>query len=279
MAFVKRRFLALVLVATTATAGCGSADRGTLEAKAPAPAGPAKDVAPPPPPAPPADGRAEAKAETRNDENDKQPAQPQPAPGTPATPPSPPSSTALEPQREPSNIIYTARVTMAVYQVEQGLEKVERIAREQGGFLALKHDREITVRVPRAHFDATLAAIDKLGDVIHRDVQAQDVTDEMVDLEIRIKNAKSMQERLRALLQKAAVKEALDIEKELARVTEELERLEGRQKLLRDKIALSTITVAFEPRGATLATSRVRLPFPFIQELGLPNLLNLDETK
>src|SRR5688572_16680022 len=46
---------------------------------------------------------------------------------TPSTP-----ATAVEPQRDASMIIYTARVTMAVYQVDQGLATVERIAREQG---------------------------------------------------------------------------------------------------------------------------------------------------
>lgn len=186
---------------------------------------------------------------------------------------------ALEPNRDASMIVYTARITMAVYQVEQGLATVEKIARDQGGFLALKRDREITIRVPRQKFDVTLAAIDKLGDVLHRDVSAQDVTDEFVDLEIRIKNARAMQTRLKALLEKAPVKEALEIEKELHRVTEELERLEGRLKLLRDKIAYSTITVAFEPRGSAIQATRIRLPFPWLQQLGLPNLLTLSEEK
>ena len=51
--------------------------------------------------------------------------------------------------------------------------------------------------------------------MVHRDVSAQDVTDEFVDTEMRIKNARAMQDRLQALLEKATVKEALEIEKEL----------------------------------------------------------------
>ncbi|HEY8078464.1 MAG TPA: DUF4349 domain-containing protein, partial [Labilithrix sp.] len=99
------------------------------------------------------------------------------------------------------------------------------------------------------------------------------------DLDIRIKNARAMQTRLKALLEKASVKEALEIEKELNRVTQDLELMEGKLKLLKDKIAYSTITVAFEPRGSTLQTSRVRLPFPWLSQLGLPQLLQLDEAK
>ena len=53
----------------------------------------------------------------------------------------------------------------------------------------------------------------------HRDIKAQDVTDEFVDLQARLKNAYAIRDRLTELLSKAAVKEALEIEKELGRVT------------------------------------------------------------
>jgi len=211
-------------------------------------------------PAPPADAK---KAEPA--------AQPQAAQPGPGQQEQQPHDTAM--------LIYTAHLVMAVYQVDQGLAAVEKVARDMGGYLALKRDREIVIRVPRARFEPTLAAIDKIGDVLHRDVQAQDVTDEYVDLEIRIKNARAVQVRLKQLLEKAAVKEALEIEKELRRVTEELELLEGKLKLLKDKIAYSTITVTFEPRGSTIQATRIRLPFPWLDALGLPNLLQLQEAK
>ena len=184
-----------------------------------------------------------------------------------------------EAPHETSMLIYTARVTMAVYQVEQGLVAVEKIARDNGGYLALKRDKEIVIRVPRNRFEPALAQIDKIGDVLHRDIQAQDVTDEFVDTEIRIKNGRAMQARLKILLDKANVKEALEIEKEMRRVTEELELLEGKLKLLKDKIAYSTITVAFEPRGSTIQSTRIKLPFPWLTQLGLPTLLQLTEDR
>jgi hypothetical protein len=190
-----------------------------------------------------------------------------------------PRAEGTEAPHDTSMLIYTARITMAVYQVDQGLAAVEKIAKDMGGYLSLKRDREITVRVPRSRFEPTLAAVDKIGDVLHRDIQAQDVTDEFVDTEIRIKNARAMQVRLKALLEKAMVKEALEIEKEMRRVTEEIELLEGKLKLLKDKIAYSTITVAFEARGSTIQSTRIRLPFPWLTSLGLPTLLRLTEER
>lgn len=220
------------------------------------------------------------------------PAAPSPPPPPPPPPPGQaPRSPAEEKSKKESvedkgsahdsaMIVYTAVITMAVYQVQPNLAMVERIAKEQGGYLSVRTDNKITVRIPRAKFEPTLAAIEKIGDVLHRDVTAEDVTDQYVDLEIRIKNAKAMQTRLKQLLEKAAVKEALEIEKELARVTEELELMEGRLKLLKDKIAYSSITVVFEGRGATLpGASKVRLPFPWLGHLGLVNLLQLREER
>jgi hypothetical protein len=173
-------------------------------------------------------------------------------------------------------LIYTANITMAVYQVETALQGVEQAARDAGGYLSVRLDTSITVRVPRDRFDDAIARIEKLGDVTHRDIKAQDVTDEYVDLQARLKNAYAMRDRLTELLARAAVKEAIDIEKELGRVTEEIERMEGRMKLLRDQIAFSTITVSFNP----LAPDRVRESsmlnaFPWLQNLGLGSLLDV----
>ena len=88
-----------------------------------------------------------------------------------------------------------------------------------------------------------------------------------------------MQVRLKVLLDKANVKEALEIEKEMRRVTEELELLEGKLKLLKDKIAYSTITVTFQARGSAIQTTRIKLPFPWLTQLGLPSLLQLSEDR
>jgi hypothetical protein len=236
-------------------------------------------------PAPEAPAAGYPQQQPRNEMGAPGPATtPAPKPGPPADKKPEPSKDApradgTEAPHETAMLIYTARVTMAVYQVEQGIGAVEKIARDAGGYLALKRDREIVIRVPRARFDITLIQIDKIGDVLHRDVQAQDVTDEFVDTEIRIKNARAMQVRLKVLLDKANVKEALEIEKEMRRVTEELELLEGKLKLLKDKIAYSTITVVFEPRGSTIQATRIKLPFPWLTQLGLPTLLQLSEDR
>lgn len=176
-------------------------------------------------------------------------------------------------------LVYTAHLQMAVYLVEPGLVAVEKIAKDFGGYLASRGDNKIEIRVPRERFNEALKAVEGTGDVLHRDVQASDVTDQYVDMESRLRNAKVIRARLQALLERAAVKEALEIERELGRVSQEIEVLEGKLKLLRDKVAFSTITVQYAPKAQALQKTAFALPFPWLSQLGLPNLLRLRDHK
>ena len=172
-------------------------------------------------------------------------------------------------------LIYTANLSLAVFHVEAGLDAVTRIGQEAGGYLSTRQDTAVTIRVPRDSFDAVIARIEALGNVLHRDIRARDVTDQYVDLEARLKNAYGMRARLQELLAKANVKEALEIEQQLGRVMEEIERMEGQLKLMRDEIAFSTITATFAPVADQPVHDNALLPFPWVQTLGLSSLLGV----
>ncbi len=172
-------------------------------------------------------------------------------------------------------MIYSAHVTMAVYQVAPALDAIEAVARNVGGYLSSRNDTQIEIRVPRARFDEALKKVEANGDVLHHDVSATDVTDVYVDLDARLKNARAVRDRLEALLQKAAVKEAIEIQRELERVTGEIESMEGKLKVLRSRVAYSTIDVVFQPRGQAALHDTPGLPFPWLAELGLPHLMDL----
>jgi hypothetical protein len=203
--------------------------------------------------------------------NEPAPAAPQPAPGgRPA-----PAKSVADAPHSAAMLIYTAQLSLAVFQVERGLEAVERFGREAGGYLSTRQDNAVTIRVPRDRFDDVIGRIEALGDVLHRDIRAQDVTDEYVDLEARLRNARAMRARLEDLLTKASVKEAIEIEGQLGRVTEEIERFEGKLKLLRDQMAFSTITATFAPVAEQPVRDTALLPFPWVQSLGLSTLLSV----
>jgi hypothetical protein len=174
-------------------------------------------------------------------------------------------------------LIYTAQISMAVFEVNASLSRVEAIGREMGGFLAKRDDHSITIRVPATVFDEAVKRIEGVGDMLHRSVVAEDVTEEYRDLEIRLKSARAVQARLTELLSKAVkVEESIAIERELDRVSGEIERVEGRIKFLRDRAAFSTITVRFEPKPTEqIGASKVRLPVPWLYDINLARLLRL----
>ncbi len=205
-----------------------------------------------------------------------------PPPAAPP-PPSPAGPPVAVPQASPlgqgahdvSMLLRSAHLTLAVYEVAKKLDAVQAIALELGGYLALRGDRELTVRVPRERFDEALKRVEGVGDVLHRSVAAEDVTDQYVDLELRLRNALAVRARLEKLVESASVRDAVEIQKELAKITEEVERIEGKLKLLRDRIAFSTITVTFERTEPQKVRSQALLPFSWMRTMGLGPLLQV----
>jgi hypothetical protein len=175
-------------------------------------------------------------------------------------------------------LIYTAQLTLAVFEVEQTQDRILESLGELEGFLAHRTNAELVVRVPAARFEQALALIEEAGDVLDRNIEVQDVSEEFRDLQIRIANAEAMRDRLEQLLARANdVEGALAIERELQRLTDFIERAKGRQRFLADRIAFSTITVYFRPLATepTTGPDGFNLPFDWLGELGLSNLLRL----
>ena len=202
-------------------------------------------------------------------------AQASPAPTSGAPAGQQPSSSEAFQQRGPM-LIYTATMNMAVFQVAEASKQVEQMARDVGGFLARRDDTTLVIRVPAEKFDDLLKRIEKLGDVLHRNVVAEDVTEQYMDAEVRLKNARAVRDRLQQLLEKATkVEDSLAIEKELTRIGNDIETLEGKLKYLRDRARYSTITVSFRPKQSDTVKPTVRLPVDWLNQLGLGRLLSL----
>ena len=101
------------------------------------------------------------------------------------------------------------------------------------------------IRVPADQYTDFLAAVKALG--VPEEVQenTKDVTAQYVDLEARIANQKRLEERILGVLDevKGKIGEVLEVEQQLARVRETIERLEGQMRVLKDKVTMATLTV------------------------------------
>jgi hypothetical protein len=244
------------------TSGAAPAPAAAMEKEAAAP------MAPPPPPGEPVlTAQAAPKSLQTGEEGAVDPGQDPPGTAT--------AETASDATVAAPLLIYTANLVMGVFEAAEAIDQAEKLALDAGGYLVRRDDQSITVRVPAAKFHGTLKDVMKLGDVRHRDVKVQDVTEQFHDLQIRLRNAEAVLARLHALLDRAqSVKDALAVEAELARVAGQVEQLKGRLKILRELIAFSTITVRFDAQPVEQLESNITLPFPWLDSLGLSNLLS-----
>jgi len=105
--------------------------------------------------------------------------------------------------------------------------------------------RNIAIRVPSASFDAFIAEISQgIKHFDRKEISAQDVTEEYIDVEARLKTKRVLEKRYFELLGKATkISEMLEIEKELSAIREEIEAKEGRLKYLKNQVSMSTVNL------------------------------------
>jgi len=173
------------------------------------------------------------------------------------------------PEQTVRHVIYSATVRLVVVDAAGTARSVQRFAEELGGHLQESDARSVTVRVPSKDFEGLLARIEQLGEVVDRNVRASDVTEQVIELEIRLDNAKRTRERLvEHLSASTKMEDTLKIEAELARVTAEIELIEGKLRFLRSQIAMSTIRVELNLPNRARPVDVLGLPFAWVENLG-----------
>lgn len=179
-------------------------------------------------------------------------------------------SEPLAPDAAPTRlVIYSAELRLVVVSALDAADGVLAIAKEAGGWLQASDASSITVRVPAETFERVLARMAKLGEVVAREVRAADVTEERLDLDIRLENLTKARARLLEHLAKSdKMEDTLRIEAELTRVTGEIERIEGRKRFLDSQIAMSTIRVELNSRSGEREQAGLVVPFEWIARLG-----------
>ncbi len=195
---------------------------------------------------------------------------PVPAPGIERTPVPAAGKQASVPPAHSRQIIYTGSMTLTTPDAEDAMLRIQREAEALGGFLGKWESGVITIRVPVGNLREAIARIEKLGSITDKKLAALDVTDQVRDLEARIRNAEAIRQRLVALVERSGkMEELLKVEQELARVTEEKERLEAQVLALREGAAFSTLAIrVIEAQPQRKPTYSVNLPFAWINHIG-----------
>ncbi len=106
----------------------------------------------------------------------------------------------------------------------------------------------LVIKLPPAQVEALIGGLDQAGVVRSISQSAQDVTEQLVDLDVRLSNARKSVENVREFMDRATdLKDLVTLEGELTRRQTELEQLEAQQRNLADRVALSTVTIEILP--------------------------------
>ncbi|PYP47354.1 MAG: hypothetical protein DMD42_02530 [Gemmatimonadetes bacterium] len=151
-------------------------------------------------------------------------------------------------------VIRTGQTSIEVDSLERAVAQVRLLAGRVGGYVAnttMQTGRgqlraaTLEVKIPADRFDDGLGGLSALGKLESVNVNAEDVGEEFTDVTARMTNARRLETRLIDLLatRTGKLKDVLDVEHELARVREEIERYEGRLRYLRAHAVLSTLTI------------------------------------
>jgi hypothetical protein len=115
--------------------------------------------------------------------------------------------------------------------------------------------QRVEIRVPADSFDELLSGISESAKKIDsKNVYTQDVTEEYIDIETRLRTKKELENRYMELLKQAkTVEDMLAIEKELGTLRSDIESIEGRLKYLSNQVSLATLSVEYyEMTSSTL---------------------------
>jgi len=158
-------------------------------------------------------------------------------------------------QQQERMVIRSGALWAVVEDVRAAAGTIATYADSVGGFIVTTEVREyapesgvsatVEIRVPQERFAEAIAFVKaNVLRVTSEQVSGQDITEEFVDNEARLKNLQATETQLLSIMQKAfKIEDVLAVQRELTTIREQIERLEARQKYLKDSVAMSKISI------------------------------------
>ena len=195
---------------------------------------------------------------------------------------SPEAKAAMKAAGAPADrkIVYTATMDVVVKDLDEAIPKVESLVSSHKGYISRSEIRgdagsrrtaTYTLRVPVDALQPARDALAELGSVERNALDSQDVTEEYVDVQARLKNFKEQEEKLNELLKEKRKEEKLEdiikVSDRIAEVRRDVERVQGRLNYLSNMTTLATLNLTlreikdYKPPTAPTFWSRVTTRF------------------
>ncbi len=172
-------------------------------------------------------------------------------------------------------LIRNASVELEIVSLDDALQKITAFASEERGYVATTDSQKqangklrgnVVVKVLPENLDRFLQKLRGLGELKNQTLGTEDVTKAYFDTDARLKNAHVMEQRLIEMLntKTGKVSDLLQVEKELGRVREEIEKMQGELKYWDSQVQLATVTISLaekdmEEPAAFLLKERAQL--------------------
>ncbi|MGW0585443.1 DUF4349 domain-containing protein [Streptomyces sp. NPDC002920] len=163
------------------------------------------------------------------------------------------------------HIIRTASLTVQVKDVPEALDEARTSTENAGGYVGDEtttrgedgtERTRVVLRVPVERYDDVLADLQGAGKLLKRTAKAQDVTDQVVDVDSRIKSQRASVARVRALMDRAVrLSDVVALEGELSTREADLEALLAQQASLKDRTGLATVTLSLSEKPVQRAVA------------------------
>ncbi|MFC1442205.1 DUF4349 domain-containing protein [Streptacidiphilus sp. N1-10] len=205
------------------------------------------------------------------------------------------SSAQLQAAQAARSIIYTGEIQLRTEGVDATAARAEALVKSAGGYVdsevtgtvgtipyvpyavssgsgtgstaqtlspptdASGESAQLVLRVPAVSYDSVFGQLQTLGTVLAQQRTAQDVTQQVVDIDSRVKSAQASVDRVRALYDKAqSIADVTTLEQDLTQRESDLESLEAQQQALESQAAMSTVTLELYAKATAPAAPHGR---------------------
>lgn len=163
--------------------------------------------------------------------------------------------TAPQPGAADRKLARTARLELSAQKVPDAVSQARSIAEAAGGYTGQETTQDttatLTLAVPADKLDGVLDQLAHLGTAVKREMNTQDVTSQVIDVDARLATQRASVDRIRALLDKAtSISDISSIEGELTNREATLESLEQQQKSLAGSVAMATVNLTVNATAA-----------------------------
>lgn len=184
-----------------------------------------------------------------------------------AMPIEPPSPVPSAPQAQPQ-LAKRAEIFLVVESVEDSIDQASAIATAQQGDLLNLNDQvplsaterqtaTMQIRVPQAKLDPTLEQLAELGTVQRRTISAEDVSNQLIDLQARLRNLQKTEEMLLEIMERSgSIGDVLSVAQELNNVRASIEQIDAQRKSLQGRVDYSIIDIRLEAAIASTTPQR-----------------------